>query len=174
MRFQLLLLAGMGMLVGFAMPQDAIAQEDEDPPTRIVTVTTWDVPFGERGVFFDWFSERFLPSAQLNPNVLNLRVMTHRWGSNASQVVMVSEYESMETMTAGCGQPCEDYFDAHPAPEEGEEGYEEYQEGLEAFQKYYSHHKDEIFTAFMPVAKVEGELMGPIGGPDDEDEGDDN
>lgn len=174
MKAKILVLAGMMMCVGFTMPQGALAQDDEGPGTRVMTMTTWDVPYGEdRGVFFDWFQKWFLPNAQLNPNVLNLRVAGHQWGSNGDQIVMVSEYESMETLAAGCGEPCTDWNEANAAPEEGEEGYEEYQKGLELFQKYYSHHKDEIFTSWMVTAKVEGEVMGTIGGADDEEEGED-
>lgn len=174
MKAKILLLAGMMMCVGVAMPQTTLAQDDEDegPGTRVITVTTWNVPFGERGPFFQFFGDRILPSSQLNPNVINTRLMGHQWGSNASQIVLVNEYADMAAVAADCGQPCSDYFEANPAPEEGDEGYEEYQEGLEAFQKYYSHHSDEIFTTWMIAAKVEGELMGPVGIPDDEDEGD--
>lgn len=169
MKSRILLLAGMMMWVGAALPQTVVAQDDEGPGSRIVTVTTWDVPYGEdRGVFMDWFREWFLPGAQINPNVLNLRVMFHQWGSNGDQIVMVSEYDSMETLAAGCGQPCADYNEENPAPEEGEEGYEEFQRGLELFQKYYSHHKDEIYGVPMGMAKVEGEVMGPIGSGDAE------
>lgn len=173
MRSRFLLALGMLVVAGFGMPHSAIAQDDEGPGTRVMTVTTWDVPYGEdRSAFMNWFREWFLPGAQTNPNVLNLRVAFHQWGSNADQIVMVSEYESMETLAAGCGQPCADYQEANPAPEEGEEGYEEFQKGLELFQKYYSLHKDEIFTSPMVMAKVEGETMGPIGGQED-DEGED-
>lgn len=168
MKCRLVLLAGMMMCVGLTMPQTTFAQDDEGPGTRLVTVTTWDIPFGERGPFFQFFRSRILPNSQLNPNIINTRLMLHQWGSNAAQMILVNEYADMEALAAGCGQPCSDYFEANPAPQEGDEGYEEFQEGLEAFQKYYSHHRDEIYTAPMIAAKVEGEVMGPVGIPDDE------
>lgn len=172
MRCRILLLAGMMMGVGFAMPQTTLAQDDEGPGSRLMTVTTWDVPYGDRSAFFQFFRNRILPSSQLNPNVINTRLLLHQWGSNADQIILVNEYADIEALAAGCGQPCDDYFEGNPPPEEGEEGYEEYQAGQEAFNKYYSHHTDEIYNVPMIAAKVEGELMGPVGIPD-QDEGDD-
>ena len=169
MKSKILLVAGLGMLVGFAVPQQAVAQDG--PGNRLVTVTTWDVPFGQRGAFNSFFRDRFLVNTQLNPNVLNLRVMFHQWGSNADQIVMVAEYADLEGLAAGCGQPCTDWNEANPAPEEGEEGYEEFDEGLQAFLKYYSHHSDEIYGSPMGMAKVEGEVMGRVGpAPADDEE----
>lgn len=173
MKSRFLLALGMLVVAGFGMPHSAVAQDDEGPGTRVMTVTTWDVPYGEdRGTFMQWFRNWFLPQAQMNPNVLNLRVAFHAWGSNGDQLVMVTEYASMETLAAGCGEPCSDWNEANPAPEEGDDGYDEFQAGLQLFQKYYSHHSDEIFTSPMAMAKVEGEVMGRIGPPADED-GDD-
>lgn len=173
MKSRFLLALGMLAVAGFGMPHSAIAQDDEGPGTRVMTVTTWDIPYGEdRGTFMQWFQKWFLPQAQLNPNVLNLRIAFHQWGSNGDQILMVSEYASMQTFAADCGEPCSDWDEANPTPEEGDDGYEEFQEGLRAFQKYYSHHGDEIFTSPMGMAKVEGEVLGTIGGSADEEDGD--
>lgn len=170
MKSRIFMLAGMMMWVGVAMPQTTIAQEDEGPGTRVITVTTWDVPYGERGAFWQFFRNRILPNSQLNPNVINSRLMLHQWGSNADQMILINEYADMEAVAAGCGQPCADYFEDNPPPQEGEEGYETYQAGQAAFNKYYSHHTDEIYTAPMIAAKVEGELMGPVGVPEDDED----
>ncbi|MDX1661926.1 MAG: hypothetical protein R3326_09060 [Gemmatimonadota bacterium] len=147
----------------------AQAQEDEGPGNRYVTVTTFDVPFNDRGPVFDFIQKRFWPAWQLNPNIINARFMLHNWGANASQVVLVAEYPSWDAIEAGCGAPCDEYYEANPAPEEGEEGYEEFSEAQRLFNKYYAHHADEIYTTPMAPAKVEGELMGPVGGDDDEE-----
>ncbi|MFQ5530828.1 MAG: hypothetical protein ACE5FP_10850, partial [Gemmatimonadota bacterium] len=108
---------------------------------------------------------------QLNPHVLTSRVLFHAWGSNADQIIMVAEYASLADVDAECGQPCDDYFEANPAPEEGDEGYEAFVEGRDAFLKYYSHHSDEIYAAPMGLATTEGEVLGRVGPA--EDEGDD-
>lgn len=170
MKSRILLVVGMGMLVGWSMPQLAVAQDDDGPGTRTVTVTSFDVPFGQRGPVMDFIVNRLLPGTQLNPHVLTSRVLFHAWGSNADQIVMVVEYASLADADADCGQPCTDYFDANPEPEEGDDGYEEFVEGRDAFLKYYSRHTDEIYVAPMGLATTEGEVLGDVGTPDDGDD----
>lgn len=146
-------------------------EEDEEPPTRIVTVTSFELPFTEREKVFPWMEEYFLPGIQLNPNVRNFRMMVHFWGSDAAQVILVSEYDDWAAIDAECGAPCEEYFDAHPEPEEGDEGFEEFDDAAQTFGKYYAKHRDEIYTAFMNQSVVEGTMMGTVG-PDPEEEED--
>lgn len=148
-----------------ALPTDALAQEDEGPGSRVMTVTTFDVPIQHRATVLPFVVERIAPSSQLNPKVLNFRLMLHNWGGNAAEVVMISEYADIADIEAECGQPCDEYFEANPAPEEGEEGFEEFQKAQRLFQEYYSNHRDEIYSTPMGLAKVEGEMMAPVGGP---------
>lgn len=152
------------------LPASVDAQEDEGPGNRVVTVTSFKVPFNDRPVVMPFLIERFVPATQLNPNVISFRVLLHNWGGNASDVMIVAEYDDISEIESDCGQPCDDYYEAHPAPEEGEEGYADFQKAQELFNKYYAHHRDEIYVAPMMVAKVEGEMMGPVGGPEDEGE----
>lgn len=148
-------------------PVPASAQEegdeDEAAQMRVVTVTTFQVPPYERSKVFPFMHEYVMPEAQLNPNVLSYRMMWHNWGSDASQVVIMAEYEDISKLEAPCGPPCEEYFEAHPEPEEGDEGWEAYRAGQKAFEKHYAHHKDEIFVYPMEIAKIEGEMQGPVG-----------
>lgn len=138
--------------------------QDQPPPTRIVAATYFEVPFGqERADFVNFLTEYFLPGYQLNPNVKNFRMLTHNWGSNASSMLLVAEYESFADIEADCGQPCEDYFAQHEAPEEGEAGYDEYQRKLVTFNKYYANHSDEIYSTNMNRAVVEGQMQGQVG-----------
>lgn len=141
---------------------DVAQAQDEGPGSRYVTVTAFEVPFNDRDQVFQHIMTRVLPETKLNPNVINARVLLHNWGSNASQVLLVSEYESWEAIEAECGQPCDDFYDANPAPEEGEDGYEAHRERLEMFNKYYAHHSDEIYVTPLGAAKIEGELRGPV------------
>ena len=164
-------LAAAAVLV-VAHPGVATAQEQQEGPgTRVVTVTTFDVPIHHRSTVLPFIVQQVAPSTQLNPHVINFRIMLHNWGGNAAQVVMVSEYADIADIEAECGQPCDDYYEANPAPEEGDEDYEDFQKAQELFQKYYSHHRDEIYSTPMGLAKVEGEMMVPVGGPEQEDEG---
>ncbi|HUP01200.1 MAG TPA: hypothetical protein VM737_06740 [Gemmatimonadota bacterium] len=138
-----------------------------------MTVTTLDVPFGDRADFMSFLEEYFLPGTQLNPKVLNARVLTHSWGSTGDQVVLVAEYATWADIDADCGAPCETYFEQHEAPEEGESGYEEYQDKLALFNKYYSKHQDEIYVTQMRRAVVEGEMQGVVGPQPQEEEEED-
>lgn len=150
-----------------ALPATGHAQEEEGPGTRVFTVTSFDVPFNDRPVVFPYMIEQVFPASQLNPKVINFRVALHNWGSDASQVLMISEYSDISEIESDCGKPCDDYFDAHPAPKEGEEGYEDYQKAQQLFNKYYAHHSDEIYVSPMDLAKVEGEMMGTVGGAEE-------
>ena len=174
MKSRILLVAGVGMLVGWSMPQVAVAQDgdDEGPGNRIVTVTSFSLPFQHRSTVIPWMVKYVLPGTQLNPAVITSRLLFHNWGSDAADVVLVAEYADWADIDADCGQPCDDYDAANPEPEEGEEGYEAYEEAQALFSKYFSRHRDEIYAAPMGMAKVEGEMMGPVGGPEDDEDDD--
>lgn len=144
----------------------AFAQDDEGPANRVVVVTTFDLPYQHRGAVFPWMEEYFIPAVQLNPHVISARVLTHLYGSHGSRVAIVAEYADIADIEADCGAPCEEYYEAHPAPEEGEEGYEENREAVELFNKYFSHHEDMIWSSNSEFAKTEGELVGNVG-PDE-------
>jgi hypothetical protein len=141
----------------------AQAQEPPPPPTRVTAVTTVEVPFGDdRQKFISFLEEYFLPGYQLNPKVKNFRMLNHNWGSNAEQILLVAEYDTFADIEAEC-TPCDEYFEQHEAPEEGEDGYEAYQDKLEVFNKYYAKHSDEIYSANMNRAVVEGRMQGRVG-----------
>jgi hypothetical protein len=139
------------MTSGYAQAQQ------QDSPTRYVTVTSFDVPYGpDRAKVMSFLNEYFLPGTQLHPNVRNFRLLTHVWGSDGMQVIMEAEYDNWADIEAECGQPCDDYFAQHVAPEEGEAGYAEYREMSDLFSKAYSSHTDEIYLTNMNRAMVEG------------------
>ena len=117
----------------------------------------------DRGLVMAYLTEYFLPSYQLNPSVKNFRMLTHNSGSDGGDIVLGAEYESWAAIEADCGQPCEDYYDQHEAPEEGEAGYAEFQAQLQAFNKYYSHHQDEIYATNMNRAVVDGRQPTRVG-----------
>jgi hypothetical protein len=142
---------------------DLRAQQPAEPVTRYVAVTTFDVPYGDREKVLSWMDEYFFPFMQLNPRIKNFRMLSHAWGSDGAQIVMVGEYESFADIDADCGPPCEAYEAEHPVPEEGAAGYEEYSEKLELFNKHYSKHRDEIYATNMRRAVVEGVRQGPVG-----------
>jgi hypothetical protein len=169
MKAKILLVAGLGMLVGLMVPQQAVAQDG--PGSRTVVAITFELPFTEDGgAARAFFRDRFLVNSQLNPNVLNSRVLLHRFGSKASRIVFVREYADLTAVDAPCGQPCADWRAANPAPQEGEDGYEEFDRGRDAFWKAYGDHSDEIYRAPMGWAKLEGEVLGRVGPRVEDDE----
>ena len=164
MRYSLLTLLIAFAAVSVPGTNSAQAQEPPAPPTRVVTATTVEVPFGpDRAMFVSFLEEYFLPGIQLHPKIKNFRMLNHNWGSNGSMIVLVAEYDTFADIEAECGQPCDDYFAQHEAPEEGDSGYEEYQEKLAVFNKYYAKHSDEIFSTNMNRAVVEGRMQGQVG-----------
>jgi len=168
-------IVGMGVVgVGVWSAAPALAQQgggDEGPEPRVMTVTTFDVPWQDRGEVFPFMRKYVLPTTQLNPKVINFRVMIHNWGSDASQVVIAAEYARFEDIQAECGQPCDDYEKAHAAPKEGEDGYDAFVQARDLFLKYYGRHRDEIYVSFMDGARVEGTMMGTVGLPEDQGNG---
>lgn len=153
------------------VPGVSAQEEPEGPGSRILTVTTFDVPFQDRGTVIPFMRKYVIPYTQLNPAVKNFRVAFHNWGANADQVLIISEYEDIADIEADCGQPCDDYESQNESPEEGDAGYEEFQEAQRLWSKYYSDHQDEIYVMPMGVAKVEGEMMGEVGLPEPDEGG---
>lgn len=170
---RLLPLLSLALLLPLATPAPAAAQEDgeeDGPPDRVVSVLHMEIPFTDRNVVFPFMRQYFLPQGQLNPNVITQRVMWHYYGQDARDVYIVTEYENLAAIEAPCGQPCEDWEAENGPPEEGEEGYEEYQEAQALFQKYFAEHGDELLFAPGAVAKIEGEMHGPVGMPEEDEE----
>lgn len=150
--------------LAFFIASEPLRAQDQDPPVRYVTATSFNVPFGpDRAEVMSFLEEYFLPGIQLNPAVRNFRLLTHNWGSNGMTVVMVAEYDNWADIEGDCGQPCDDYFAQHEAPEEGDDGYQEYQEKSTAFNAAYGSHSDEIYTTNMNRAVVEGQMQGTVG-----------
>lgn len=131
-----------------AAPLTAAAQaDDQTPPNRFVEITSFRVPIGEdRQKVLMWVDSVMVPAARLNPNVLSYRVAIHNYGSNAGDILIISEYADWASITAPCGQPCQDYFEERQ-PEEGSERDMMYDELQTLFLKYYGTHRDEIYLA---------------------------
>ncbi len=159
-----LLVAACVMLALVAVGANT-ASAQQAPQTRYVTVTSFDVPYGpDRGKVISFVNEYFLPATQLNPKVLNSRMLVHNWGSDAAQIVMMAEYANWADIEADCGKPCDDYYAQHPNIEEGQPGYAEFQEKAALFNKAFSTHHDEIYVVGMNRSVVEGKrpsLVGP-------------
>lgn len=172
------LLAPSAVALAFALaligvfPSTAVAQEEEEEPqARWVHITSFSLPYHVRDKVIPYLIRSIVPANRLNPNVITFRVLVHNQGSDGSEMAFYREFAEFADIGAPCGEPCETFFEEHPAPEEGDEGYEEYEEAQELWQKYYSHHKDDIYTAPGGALKTEGEVFGPLWPEEEEEEG---
>lgn len=150
------------LALGLAVHPSSLFAQNDEPPQRAVTTLTMDVPYADRDVVFGWMQKWFMPGLLLNPHVLNARILFHWYGSDASQVVLVAEYDDAQNIFAECGKPCDDWRKAHPTPKEGEDGYAAWSKGRDTFDKYFQHHADEIYNSL--AIKIEGKNQVTVGG----------
>ena len=146
---------GLAVLAFLAVPQAATAQDMEDgpPQTGIVTMSTMKVPMGqERAQVMEWIEKMVTPMERANPNVIAFYVLTHYYGADSNDVVLVRVYKDLAAIEAPCGEPCQVYREENPVPEEGTPEREEVMEMWQTFMKYNGNHSDEIYTARLDLA----------------------
>ncbi len=146
---------GLAVLAFLAVPQAATAQDMEDgpPQTGIVTMSTMKVPMGqERAQVMEWIEKMVTPMERANPNVIAFYVLTHYYGADSNDVVLVRVYKDLAAIEAPCGEPCQVYREENPVPEEGTPEREEMMEMWQTFMKYNGNHSDEIYTARLDLA----------------------
>lgn len=162
------LAVSLATILCFLAPAPALAQaeaQEDEAPARMVAVTTFEVPYADRAKVWSFMRDHYLPSIQLHPKVLNLRVMTHLYGNGGADVIITREVADWGDIHSPCGTPCEEYRATNPTPEEGSPGWEEYAAARDLFQKYYSNHRDEIYNVIRSASKIEGRLVGTVGPP---------
>jgi hypothetical protein len=136
------------------MPESAVAQDDDGPEYRYITMSTFHVPMGpERQKVMTFIRNVMAPQAKVNPNVLSFRVALHDYGTDSRDIVLIREYASWEAIDADCGKPCDDYWDANPRPEDGTAEQQAWREAWQAFRDHYAQHSDEIYRVNMDLAK---------------------
>lgn len=146
---------GLAVLAYLAVPQAVAAQDMEDgpPQTGIVTMSTMKVPMNEdRAAVMGWIEKMVTPMARANPNIIAFYVLTHYYGSDSRDMVLVRVYKDLAAIEAPCGEPCQIYREENPLPEEGTPEREEMMEMWETFMKYNGRHSDEIYTAHLDLA----------------------
>lgn len=149
------LTVGLAVAAYLLVPHVAAAQDaDEGPPeTGIVTMSTFKVPMGEeRGKVMEWIDLMVTPMTRANPNIMAFYVLTHYYGADSRDMVLVRVYKDLASIEAPCGAPCDELM-AEIVPEEGTPEREEMMELWQAFMKYNGRHSDEIYTAHLDLAK---------------------
>jgi hypothetical protein len=141
-----------GTVVLLMVPLASLAQEEEEPETRIMTITTMTVPFGEDfGTFLDLVDTYFMPQIQANPYVLSYRIGTHYWGQTRPNIWIVTEYASLGDIEASedWGEAWfeEHYPEGTPEAEAAEEAYNK------VFWPVFSKHTDQILNVDMSRVK---------------------
>jgi hypothetical protein len=137
--------------IWLAVPKSGQAQQDQ-PETHIITVTTFEVPFGEElGKFWEVVDKYIIPSDKANPNVLSERLASHNWGDAKKTIWFITEYKDMAGVQAA-EQFSNKYFDEHYP--EGSAGRDSADAAFnEHFLKHFGGHEDNILTANMKRAK---------------------
>ncbi len=145
---------GAAAITFLALPPCLRAQDadDDEPVIHYITTTSFNVAFGDDfGTVLEWIDSVVAPINQINPHMLSFRVATHRWGSQAGDIVFIREYETWDAIEADC-EACDEMFD-DMEPEEGTPEREAWDERLAVFLKYNSGHRDEIYHTRMSRAK---------------------
>ena len=145
-----LLFAGAVMLA--MTPLASFAQEEEGPETRIMTITTLTVPFGEDfGKFLDFVDTYIVPQVQADPYMLSYRIGTHYYGQTRPNIWIISEYASLSDIEASDDWGSVWFEEHYP------EGTPEAEAAQEAFSKVFlplfAKHTDEILNVDMSRAK---------------------
>lgn len=141
----LLFAAGALLISGLFSP--ALAQEDaeEAPQQRVITVTTFTVPFGPEAQKFVAYMEKYvLPPAKADANTLGFRFASHLWGTTRPNYWLLTEYESLEGLEkaeAFANQWFNENF-----PEGSPEREEANKATQEVFLKYLSDHRDQMLS----------------------------
>jgi hypothetical protein len=96
MRSYMVAVAACAALTFQAGPAFAQQQEQEEPETRVITITTFKVPLGkDLEDFWAAVDKYAFPSDKENPHILSERLASHYWGDNNQTVWFITEYENL-------------------------------------------------------------------------------
>jgi hypothetical protein len=145
----LVLLTACAPAIGGAQ---AAAQQPQQE-VRYVTITKFQMPrdTADMRLLMMAIDSVMVPQARMNPNVLSYRVLTHNWGANSSDILIMAEYPNWAAIEAEC-QACDQWLQSK-MPAEGTPERAQWNAMGSAFQRAYAGHSDEIYAAQMRRAK---------------------
>lgn len=143
-----LLVAVAAVLLLAAPVVSAVQQE---PETRILTVTAFKVPFGDFEKFFGTVDRYLIPQVKANPHILTYRIATHAWGETDKTVWIISEYKDLSGVQAS-GQWNNEWLERN-YPEGTAKRDSADRATEENFLPYFQSHTDNILTVNMTRAK---------------------
>ena len=113
--------------------------QDEDP--HVYVVTTWESlnPEGGSNSEFDSLRTIWIENVVNNNEfMVNQTIMTHMYGNNSSDYVIITEYKSFTDIEKASNRNTELFREFMPDDEERAEYFE-------AVFKYFGNHADEIY-----------------------------
>ena len=130
------------LLLGI-LPSHAFAQGtmEEEPETRVITMTAFHVPFNDMEKITEIVEKYFMPSTMEDPHTLSFRFATHAWGNAKMNAWLITEYASLAAMEASTEWNAEWVERTYP---EGTPERAEYDKANEVFLKYFDGHQDNI------------------------------
>jgi hypothetical protein len=127
----------------------------QQPPqeVRYVTVSKFAMPrdTAQRRLVMMSIDSVMVPQARMDPNVLSFRVLTHNWGANSNDILIVAEYANWSAIEAECAA-CDQWLQSK-TPAAGTPERTRWDAMGAAFQRAYEGHSDEIYAAQMRRAK---------------------
>jgi hypothetical protein len=156
MKTSLRALTPLLVLLGACAPAISTAQVPTQQPqqeVRYVTVSKFAMPQDttQRRLMLMAIDSVFVPQARMDPNVLSYRVLTHNWGANSSDILIMAEYPNWAAIEAVCAA-CEQWVESK-TPAVGTPERARWDAMGAAFQRAYEGHSDEIYAAQMRRAK---------------------
>jgi len=143
------------LLAAFA-PGIGTAQTPAQQPqqeVRYLTVSKFAMPQDtmQRRLVMMVIDSVLVPQARMNPHVLSYRVLTHNWGANSNDILIMAEYPNWAAIEAEC-QACDQWLQ-EKTPAAGTPERARWDAMGAAYQSAYAGHSDEIYVAQMRRAK---------------------
>ncbi len=145
----LVILAACAPAIGTAQ---APAQESQQE-VRYLTVSKFAMPQDttQRRLVMMAIDSVMVPQARMDPNVLSYRVLTHNWGANSRDILIMAEYPNWAAIEAECAA-CVQWLQSK-TPAAGTPERAQWDAIGAAFQSAYEGHSDEIYSVQMRRAK---------------------
>jgi len=145
----LFLLAACAPAIGSAQ---APAQQTQQE-VRYVTVSKFAMPqdTAQRRLVMMAIDSVMVPQARMNPSILSYRVLTHNWGANSNDLLIMVEYPDWAAIEAECAA-CDQWVQSK-TPAAGTPARARWDAMGAAFASAYQGHSDEIYAAQMRRAK---------------------
>jgi hypothetical protein len=135
----------------FLVSAAPVLAQDEDPGTRLITLTSFTVPPGQASQDFWAVVDKYLfPADKANPHILSERIAGHYFGSGQN-VYIITEYEDLAALQKAEEWSDEnfdkDYPEGSAARDSADAAFEK------SFLPYFIPHEDQILQASLRRVK---------------------